>query len=159
MSPIDEFTLNLNYYTYLINIINGAVAFFLVFLWCVTKEGSRAKWTKLRLLISSSMLFSILLTIACVIFTTYFDDLIQLKAWRFHIVARLFYFSFPIWFKQVPKFLPQQIVHSQMGNSFLNTNLSLQRPLLHFLNLHGYRRIVVTLLPTTQRWETLQVEC
>ena len=79
MSPIDKFTNNLNYYTYLINIINGSFAFFIIFLWCFTKEGSRAKWTKLRLLSASSMLSTILLTIACVIFTTYFDDLIQLK--------------------------------------------------------------------------------
>ena len=79
MSPIDRFTENLNYYTYLVNIINGIVAFLIVFIWCITKEGSRAKWTKLRLLSSTSMLSTILLTIACVIFTTYFDGLIQLK--------------------------------------------------------------------------------
>ena len=79
MSPIDRFTSNLNYYTYLINIVNGTLAFFIVFIWCITKEGSRAKWTKLRLLSSTSMLSTILLTISVVIFTTYFDGLIQFK--------------------------------------------------------------------------------
>ena len=79
MSRINSFTNNLNYYTYLINILNGVVAFTIIIVWCFTKEGSREKWTKLRLFSSTSMLSSILLTIASVIFTTYFDDLIQLK--------------------------------------------------------------------------------
>ena len=80
MSPIDNFTNNLNYYTYLINILNGGVAFLIVIVWCVTKEGSRASWTKIRLFSSTSMLSTILLTIAAVIFTTYFDGLIQLRS-------------------------------------------------------------------------------
>ena len=80
MSPIDDFTNNLNYYTYLINLLNGGGAFIIVIVWCVTKEGSRSSWTKIRLFSSSMMLSTILLTIACVIFTTYFDGLIQLRS-------------------------------------------------------------------------------
>ena len=80
MSPIDNFTNSLNYYTYLINLVNGGGAFLIVIVWCVTKEGSRSSWTKIRLFSSSMMLSTILLTIACVIFTTYFDGLIQLRS-------------------------------------------------------------------------------
>jgi len=79
MSAVQRFSSTLNFYTYMVNIINGAIAFLIVILWCFSKSGSRQRWTKLRLMSSSSMLSSILLTIACVIFTTYFDDLVQLK--------------------------------------------------------------------------------
>jgi hypothetical protein len=79
MSAVQQFSTTLNFYTYMVNIVNGAIAFLIVLLWCFSKSGSRQRWTKLRLMSSSSMLSSILLTIACVIFTTYFDDLVQLK--------------------------------------------------------------------------------
>jgi len=79
VSPIESFSNKLNFWTYIVNIINGVIAFILVLLWCLTKTGSRQRWTKLRLLSATSMLSSILLTIACVIFTTYFDELVTLK--------------------------------------------------------------------------------
>ena len=79
MSPIETFSSKLNFWTYIVNIANGFGAFALVLLWCFTRTGYRQQWTKLRLLSAVSMLASILLTIACVVFTTYFDELVTLK--------------------------------------------------------------------------------
>ena len=79
MSPIEEFSSKLNFYTYIVNIANGVASLLLVLLWCFTRTGYRQQWTKLRLLSAVSMLASILLTIACVVFTTYFDELVTLK--------------------------------------------------------------------------------
>ena len=80
MSDVLDFASNLNFWTYICNIVNGAIAFLIILAWCLTKTGSRERWTKFRLLSSTMMLTSILLTIACLIFTTYFDDLVTLKA-------------------------------------------------------------------------------
>ena len=79
MSPIETFSSKLNFWTYIVNIANGSGAFALVLLWCFTRTGNRQQWTKVRLLSGVSMLASILLTIACVVFTTYFDELVTLK--------------------------------------------------------------------------------
>lgn len=79
MADVLEFASNLNFWTYICNIANGAIAFAIILAWCLTKAGSREGWTKLRLLSSTMMLTSILLTIACLIFTTYFDDLVSLR--------------------------------------------------------------------------------
>ena len=80
VTPIEIFTGKLNFWTYIVNIVNGAVAFAIILLWCCTKSGSRQGWTKLRLASAISMLASILLTIACVVFTTYFDELVTLNS-------------------------------------------------------------------------------
>ena len=79
MSPIETFSSKLNFWTYIVNLANGIVAVLLVLLWAFTKTGYRQQWTKLRLLSAIAMLASILLTIACVVFTTYFDELVTLK--------------------------------------------------------------------------------
>ena len=79
VSPIEIFSSKLSFWTYIVNIVNGVIAFLLVLLWCFTKSGSRQRWTKFRLMSAISMLSSILLTIACVIFTTYFDELVKLN--------------------------------------------------------------------------------
>ena len=80
MSDVLLFANNLNFWTYLCNIVNGVIAFIIILVWCLTKSGTREGWTKVRLFSSTMMLTSILLTIACLIFTTYFDDLVTLKS-------------------------------------------------------------------------------
>ena len=80
MSDVLHFATRLNFWTYVCNMVNGAIAFFIIVVWCITKCGTRERWTKIRLLSSTMMLTSILLTIACLIFTTYFDDLVTLKS-------------------------------------------------------------------------------
>ena len=79
MGDVIEFATKLNFWTYVCNIANGTIAFIIILSWCVTKSGTREAWTKARLFSSTMMLTSILLTIACLIFTTYFDDLVKLK--------------------------------------------------------------------------------
>lgn len=79
MTRLLIFASNLNYWTYICNIVNGVIAFIIILSWCITRTGARESWTKARLFSSTMMLTSILLTIACLIFTTYFDDLVTLK--------------------------------------------------------------------------------
>jgi len=79
MGDVIEFATKLNFWTYVCNIVNGIIAFLIILAWIITKTGAREAWTKARLLSSTMMLTSILLTIACLIFTTYFDDLVKLK--------------------------------------------------------------------------------
>ena len=80
MTRLLIFASNLNYWTYICNIVNGVIAFIIILSWCITRTGARESWTKARLFSSTMMLTSILLTIACLIFTTYFDDLVTLNA-------------------------------------------------------------------------------
>jgi hypothetical protein len=87
LSEVLKFTDSLNFYTYLVNLINGAGAFGVVAAWAVTRSGSRERWTRIRLASATMMLASLLLTIACVIFTTYFDDLIKLKSNSGYFIA------------------------------------------------------------------------
>ena len=87
LSEVVKFTDSLNFYTYLVNLVNGSVAFAVVAVWAVTRSGSRERWTKIRLASATMMLASLLLTIACVIFTTYFDDLIKLKTNSGYFIA------------------------------------------------------------------------
>ena len=87
LSEVLRFTESLNFYTYLVNLINGSAAFAVVAVWTVTRSGGRERWTKIRLASATLMLSTLLLTIACVIFTTYFDDLIQLKSNSGYFIA------------------------------------------------------------------------
>ena len=74
-----EFVDLLNFWTYSVNMVNGVFAFLLVLTWCLTKSGDRGMWIKARLFNACSMLGSIFIVLAAVIFTTYFDDLVVLK--------------------------------------------------------------------------------
>ena len=74
-----NFASKLNFYTYLVNIFNATLAFLIVLLWCVTVVGSRSTWMKVRLASSASLLASIFIVFAAMIFSTFFDQLIVLE--------------------------------------------------------------------------------
>eukprot|EP00095_Tigriopus_kingsejongensis_P007184 maker-scaffold3067_size10345-snap-gene-0.2 protein:Tk07184 transcript:maker-scaffold3067_size10345-snap-gene-0.2-mRNA-1 annotation:"predicted protein" len=69
----------LNFLTYLVNFGNALVSFLIVVSWCFTKTGSRSSWMTARLLSSISLLASIFVVISAVIFSTYFDHLVELE--------------------------------------------------------------------------------
>ncbi len=76
---VTAFVHRLNRLTLAVNAANAAFSFLLVLLWCCTTVGSRASWIKIRLLSSASLLASLFVVIATVIFTTYFDELVSLR--------------------------------------------------------------------------------
>jgi hypothetical protein len=76
---VDQFVDVLNFWIYLVNMFNAVVAFLIILLWFFTKTGDRATWIKLRLINACSMLGSIFLALAAIIFTTYFEDLVTLN--------------------------------------------------------------------------------
>lgn len=74
-----EFASSLNFWTLVVNVANASVAFLIVLTWLCTKTGERGMWMKVRLTSCASLLASIFVVIAAVIFSTYFDDLVVLE--------------------------------------------------------------------------------
>ena len=60
----------------MVNIVNGTMSIGIVIIWCFTIVGSRSSWMKLRLVSCASLLASIFLVLAAVIFSTFFDQLV-----------------------------------------------------------------------------------
>ena len=60
---VDQFVDVLNFWIYLVNMLNAVVAFSIVLLWVLTKTGDRATWIKIRLINACSMLGSIFLAL------------------------------------------------------------------------------------------------
>ena len=60
---VDQFVDVLNFWIYLVNMLNAVVAFLIILLWVFTKTGDRATWIKLRLINACSMLGSIFLAL------------------------------------------------------------------------------------------------
>ena len=56
---VNEFVDVLNFWIYLVNMINGIVAFLIIVTWLFTKTGNRGTWIKIRLFNTCSMLGSI----------------------------------------------------------------------------------------------------
>jgi hypothetical protein len=60
---------SLNFYTFMVNIVNAVIAFIIIILWIFTKTGERSMWMKLRLASCASLLASIFIVLAALIFT------------------------------------------------------------------------------------------
>ena len=76
---VSVFADSLNFWTCLVNIVNATISIAMVLFWCFTIIGSRSSWMKLRLLSCASLLASIFLVLAAVIFGTFFDQLVILE--------------------------------------------------------------------------------
>lgn len=63
----------------MVNIANAAVAFMIIIIWSFTTTGPRSSWMKARLASCASMLASIFVVLASIIFSTYFDQLVILE--------------------------------------------------------------------------------
>ena len=75
---VEIFADSLNYFTCMVNIFNAVVSFSIVFIWFFTTFGSRAAWMKARLVSCASLLASIFIVLAAMIFGTFFDQLVVL---------------------------------------------------------------------------------
>ncbi len=78
-NSVADFASSLNFMTFLVNIINGTLSFAIVLAWCFTRTGERTSWIRVRLMSSASLLASIFVVIAALIFSTYFDNLVVLE--------------------------------------------------------------------------------
>ena len=76
---VSTFADSLNFWTCMVNIVNGTMSIGIVIFWCFTIVGSRSSWMKLRLVSCASLLASIFLVLAAVIFSTFFDQLVILE--------------------------------------------------------------------------------
>ena len=76
---VSTFADSLNFWTCMVNIVNGTMSIGIVIIWCFTIVGSRSSWMKLRLVSCASLLASIFLVLAAVIFSTFFDQLVILE--------------------------------------------------------------------------------
>ena len=75
---VTEFADSLNFFTCLVNVINAIISFSIVILWTFTTFGARSSWMKARLASCSSLLASIFIVLAAMIFSTFFDQLVIL---------------------------------------------------------------------------------
>ena len=60
---VDDFVDTLNFWIYLVNMVNGVIAFLIIVSWLCTKTGDRGTWIKIRLFNACSMLGSIFIVL------------------------------------------------------------------------------------------------
>ena len=99
---VDQFVDVLNFWIYLVNMLNAVVAFLIILLWFFTKTGDRATWIKLRLINACSMLGSIFLALGI-----YFCNLTTLNGNIYYSLIQYHLIVLKVYnFFQLPSYLP-----------------------------------------------------